>query len=96
MKTDGIKEIGINEKEQLYIRPEKEQFPLIYRTATEVHWNSKEQYLHSPKPREWTYLDWFKHILNVTELECNCKLMLTKTTKWTNIPETLKAKISSN
>ena len=96
MKFDKIKEIDIDDKERLFIKPEKELFTLIYRTATEVHWDNKERYLYSPKPREWTYLDWFKHILNVTETEYNCKLSLTQNTAWTNIPESLKNQILDN
>jgi hypothetical protein len=93
MKFDKIIEVGIDNKERLFIKPDKEVFTLIYRTATEVHWENKEQFLYSPKPREWTYLDWFKHILSVTETECNCKLVLTENTKWTNISEELKRQI---
>jgi len=35
----------------------------------EVHWNDKEGYLFSPKPREWSYLDWYKHIIGVVKDE---------------------------
>ncbi len=94
MVVDGIFEIGIDEKERLYIKPAKEKFTLIWRTATEVHWDSTGLFLYSPKPREWSYFDWFKHIVFVAENECNCKLILTNETYWTNIPAELKQQIS--
>mgnify|MGYP000957943064 CR=1 FL=1 len=39
MTIDKILEIGIDEKERIFIKPDKERFTLIYRTATEVHWD---------------------------------------------------------
>lgn len=94
MKLDNIKEIGIDINERLFIRPETEHFALIYRTATEVHWDNNECFLYSPKPREWTYFDWYKHIIEVVETECNCKLSITKQTIWTNIPAELRKEIN--
>ncbi|MES2827078.1 MAG: hypothetical protein V4687_02945 [Bacteroidota bacterium] len=94
MTEDTILEVGIDEKESLYIKPLKERFLHIYRTATEVHWDDNQRFLYSPKPREWTYLDWYKHIKGVVETECYCKLILTDETKWTNITEELRKQIS--
>jgi hypothetical protein len=95
-RQDEIIEIGIDENEQLFIKPKSERFTLIYRTATEVHWNEKGLFLYSPKPREWSYYDWYRHITNMAEKECNCKLMLTPRTTWTNIPDDLKKQIITN
>ena len=74
MTIDKILEIGIDDKERLFIRPEKERFTLIYRAATEIHWDINGLFLYSPKPREWTYFDWFKQITGVTQTECNFNL----------------------
>ena len=93
MTIDKILEIGIDDKERLFIKPDKERFTLIYRTATEVHWDNKELFLYSPKPRDWTYFDWFRQITSVTEAECNCKLILTDQTLWTNISDELRQQI---
>lgn len=90
---DEIIEIGIDNNERLFIRPKSERFTLVYRTATEVHWDEKEQFLYSPKPRECTYYDWFKHILTVADKEYNCKLFLTHRTDWTNIEDEIKNQI---
>ncbi|MGJ1431134.1 hypothetical protein ACR79M_06120 [Sphingobacterium spiritivorum] len=90
MTIERILEIGIDDKKRLFITPDKERFISIYRTASEVHWDNKGLFLYSPKPREWTYLDWFRQITSVAETECNCKLVLTDQTLWTNIPEELK------
>ena len=93
MTIDKILEIGIDDKERLFVKPDKERFTLIYRTATEVHWDNNGLFLYSPKPREWTYFEWFRQITGVTETECSCKLLLTDETVWTNISEELKRQI---
>jgi hypothetical protein len=85
MRIDEIIEIGIDDLERLYIKPKKEKFTLIYRTATEVHWDNEKHFLYSPIPKDWTYLDWYKHILKVTKNECNCELLLNEHTIFNNI-----------
>ena len=90
---DNIIEIGIDDNERLFIKPENATFPLIYRTATEVHWDDKHKFLYSPKPNEWTYLDWYKQIIGVVETECSYKLILTDSTQWKNISDDLKKQI---
>jgi Integron Cassette Protein Hfx_Cass5 len=94
LDIDEIIDIAIDEKERLLIKPKNTRFRLIYRTATEVHWDEKLLSLYSPKPREWTYLNWYQHIINVVEVECNTKLILTARTKWTNISNELKKTIN--
>lgn len=90
MTTDKILEIGIDDQQRLFIKPEKERFNLIYRAVTEISWDNNGLFLYSPKPREWTYFDWFRQIINVVETECNCKLILTDKTIWANISDELK------
>jgi hypothetical protein len=93
MRTDNIIEVGIDRLERLYIKPKEERFTLIYRTATEVHWDNKDYFLYSPKPKDWSYLDWYKHIIKVIETECDCRLNLIEDTVWKNINEELKTEI---
>jgi hypothetical protein len=94
MKTDCIKYIEIDGQQRLHIKPEFEKFTLIYRTATEVHWDDKKMTLYSPKARDWSYLDWFLHIIGVAKTECLTELKLTENTEWINIPTELKNKIT--
>jgi|GEM_PF-425415 len=95
-RQDEIVEVGIDKDERLFIRPKNERFNLIYRTATEVHWDNNGLFLYSPKPREWSYYDWFRHIIDVADKECNSKLILTHRTIWINIDNNLKKQIIEN
>lgn len=95
MQTDDIKEIMIDESGRLRIYPSKEKLSMIWRSATEVHWDVEGSFLYSPKPREWSYLDWFKHIINVIKNETNCQLIPTENTLWVNIPTSLKEEMAN-
>ena len=94
MENDSILEIGINDKEGLYIKPSLAKFPYMYREAIEVHWDEKEKYLYGPKPRKWSYLDWYNQIQSGANIQ-SFNLLITKETKWVNIPEKLKSQIMS-
>ncbi len=95
MRNDDIVEIGIDKLERLCIRPKSERFTMIYRSAAEVHWDNAGLFLYSPKPREWTYLDWYMHITSLIKTDCDCQLKLTDETIWTNIDEFLKQEIEN-
>ncbi|MBL7683157.1 MAG: hypothetical protein JNK00_07315 [Flavipsychrobacter sp.] len=95
MKSDKIIEIGIDNEERLYIKPSTSQFLYIYRSAVEVHWDNTKKILYSPKPRDWTYLKWYNHII-ATALDYGYLLKLTEKTEWVNIPKDLKTEILSS
>ena len=82
---DTIAEIAIDNEGRLRIVPSTNIYPKIHREAVEVNWDEAERFLYSPKPRDWSYLDWFKHIINTAG-----DLSLTPDTKWTNVPEELR------
>lgn len=94
MTTDNIIEIGIDNQDRLFIKPDQQTFEYIYRTAAEVNWDNKEKSLYSPKPREWTYYVWYRYIIAIVKDEYGCNLQLTNKTKWTNIPNDLKQQIT--
>ncbi len=93
MKRDVIKKVEIDALGRLNISPEEQKFTQIYRTATQVHWDPQNQSLYSPKPTDWTYVDWYNHIIKVVHEECFCELSLTNETVWTNVPENIKNEI---
>jgi hypothetical protein len=63
MVEDEIIEVGIDQDGKLYVRPTSQRFPYIYRAAMEVGWDPVRGALFSPKPQEWSHLDWFRQIL---------------------------------
>jgi len=92
MENDKLAEIGIDKENRLYLKPFSVKFPYIYREAMEVHWDGKNCVLYSPKPKEWSYLDWFNQIMRAAK-EQSCCLEITTETRWANIPDSLKTEI---
>lgn len=75
----------IHEQGRLLVFPARNTYPLIYREAAEVNWDAELACLYSPKPREWSYLDWFKHIVSTAG-----NLRLSSGTTWENTPHELR------
>jgi len=95
MRTDAIKAIGIDDKGSLWVKPATATFPYIYREAMEVHWDAERVCLYSPKPREWTYIDWFRRIRDAAR-EQGVELTVETTTSWSNIEAALRQGISTS
>jgi len=94
MQNDGIREIGIDDEGRLYVRPSSSSFSHIYRTATGVDWDEERRRLHSPKPREWSYIRWFEQITADALGEYGIRLTVTEDTAWSNVPDELRTAIS--
>lgn len=93
MAQENIAEVGIDEVGRLYVRPTSTSFDYIYRAAMEVKWDAANRRLSSPKPREWTYLDWFKQIVAAAADEYGTALRVTPDTGWTDVPAELQDEI---
>ncbi|MBU2974593.1 hypothetical protein [Zobellia sp. B3R18] len=94
MDRDKILLIEIDDKGKLNIKPCSTTYPMIYRSATEVHWDKNKKTLYSPKPTDWNYLEWYLHIIGVVKSECSIMLELTDKTEWVNIGDELRAEIT--
>lgn len=92
MHSDDIAEIGINHLDQLFVKPKTAIFPYVYREAMEVHWDANAMVLYSPKPREWSYLQWFQQIIAAAK-EQGTSLIITTSTQWSNVPKALRQEI---
>ena len=94
VRKDKIVQIEIDELGKFHVKPDFEKFTLIYRTATQVHWDKNKQTLYSPIPKDWDYLEWYKHIIKVAKTECFVELNISEKTIWLNIPDGLKKEIT--
>ncbi|MBC2704882.1 hypothetical protein [Desulfobacula sp.] len=84
-KIERIKIIRIDDEGRLHLHPEEMEFNHIYRSAAEVHWNEETKSLYSPKPCEWTYIDWIRQILGAVRAEYGIELVIDENTSWENI-----------
>ena len=91
MRADTIAAVGIDDGGSLWVKPATATFPYIYREAMEVHWDAERLRLYGPKPREWSYVRWFKQIRDAAR-EQGVQLEVGPTTSWTGIdPELWQA-----
>lgn len=93
MKQDTIDVIEIDGAGQLHVVPSSHSFPYIYREAVEVNWDTVRLSLYSPKPREWSYSQWFQQILQAARAQ-GCELRLAERTQWLNVDPVIKAEFS--
>lgn len=95
MVTQVILEIGKYHNNGLYIKPAKTSFPLIYREANGINWDVEKRVIYSEEPREWSYSEWFKFILEFIRDSTNCELILTNETKYFNLSSEEEINIKS-
>jgi hypothetical protein len=93
MSSTPIAQIEIDAAGRLCLTPAAGEFEHIYRAATQVYWDKKGRFLYSPKPIEWTYVEWFKQIVAATKGEYGCDLRITGSTQWKEIPSELKEQL---
>jgi hypothetical protein len=89
MRTDKIAEVGIDAEGSLWVKPASTTFPYIYREGREVRWDARRLRLYSPKPREWSYVDWFHQIRDAAR-EHGVELALGPATSWSGISPELR------
>ena len=56
----------------------------------EVQWSDEGGFIYSPRPREWSYIQWFRQIIDAVRDEYGYRLLLTSQTQWTNIEPQLE------
>jgi hypothetical protein len=96
MTKDEIKEISIDATGRLCVFPLIEKFPFIYRSATEVHWDDKGNFLYAPSNlKGWSYAQWYVQIVQAVKSEHGTLLSISHNTKWTNVPGDIKEQINS-
>ena len=50
MRKENILRIEIDSDGKVHIGPEESKFPIIYRSAAEIHWDADKNSVYSPAP----------------------------------------------
>ena len=93
MNTESIKKIWIDNQYRLCVKPQKETYEQIYRSAMDVHWNQEKCYLYTPSNSSRSPFEWFNQIVLAVKTEYGSQLYITEETQWENIKESLKTAI---
>jgi hypothetical protein len=89
MQSDLIASVQIDDSRQLHVVPSAAEFPRIYWEAMDVHWDPDRRSLHSPPPREWSYVRWFEQIIEAASRQ-GINLELTGSTQWIGVQEEVR------
>ncbi len=98
MKSVEVGEIKINEVGELLVKPAINPGRIcrfVYRAAIEVDWHEESQSFICPKPREWSYFDWYKQVVAAVVSELGISLKVTNGTVWVNVSPQLQEQVSS-
>jgi hypothetical protein len=60
-----------------------------------VNWSQEGKFLYSPKPRGWSYWNWYKRIHAAAKIKYGICLVITESTKWVDIDDELKREIAT-
>ena len=85
--VEKIEKIFIDSKGLLCVKPEKQSFDLIYRSAMGVHWECEGNYLVHSISTEWSTAQWYKQILDAVKAEYGVMLLATDKTLYENVDE---------
>ena len=95
MIEDRIAEIGVDEKGRLYVRPELQDFPHIYRTALGILWEASDRRLVAASAQGQAYLDGFHRIVAAVADEYDVRLRLGSMTTWVAIGDDLRGEMEA-
>lgn len=96
MTDENIEEIAIDASGGLIVRPERSSFSDLYQAgAFGFRWDDATAALASPKPKEWSYLNWFEHMLAVIANNYGTALKTAYSTKWTSVPAGVREELEA-
>lgn len=89
-------EISIGSDGRLHVLPALESgtdYAFIYRAAYGIGWDETTKTLVAPKPRDWTYGMWYRHLVAAVHSEYSHQLTLGGGTRWRNVPDEIRLEI---
>jgi hypothetical protein len=90
MKIEIIKEVVVNDKNELLIKVIGDGNPMyqyVYREAAGVYWDDNQKAFKSTPLNEWTESKWFMHIKDIVKSGLNIELSFDANLKWNNISD---------
>ena len=98
MALRRIEEIKIAPSGNLFVRPEPAEGAadaMIYRAGNGLRWDPKERAFHAAEPQRWEHAELLLHIVRTLAAECGDTLLISDSTRWTNVPQAQVAALRS-
>jgi len=98
MKNEIIKEIVVNDKNELLLKiigQGNPDYQYVYREAAGVYWDENQKGFKSTPIREWTVSEWFLHIMDIVKSGLGVELKIDDNLTWKNVPDNEIIKIKN-
>jgi hypothetical protein len=85
-----IEEIKIAPSGYLFVQPEPAEGAkdaMIYRAGNGLRWDPKERAFPAAEPQRWKHAELLLHIVRTLAEECGDTLVVSDSTRWTNVPQ---------
>jgi hypothetical protein len=94
VREELISEVTIDGAGRMLLRPADTLFDDLHMAgAWSFRWDQPTQSLAIPQPREWTYRDWFDHVVDIIGSQYGVHLKIGPQTRWTSVPPSVRDEI---
>jgi len=97
MREELISKITLDDTGRLLLKPSETAFDDLHMAgAWGFRWDAPTGSLAIPIPREWSYCDWFGHVVTIIGREYGVHLKVGPHTEWTSVPSSVQAEIEAS
>jgi len=97
MRKELISEVTMDDSGRLLLKPATTSFDTLHMAgAWGFRWDEPTSSLAIPLPREWSYCDWFNHVVAIISQEYGVHLAVGPQTDWVSVPEAVRTEIQSS
>ncbi|HEX3422468.1 MAG TPA: hypothetical protein VHS33_03585 [Sphingomicrobium sp.] len=97
MRDEIIAVVAMDEAGRLLLKPTESLFDTLHMAgAWGFRWDVAATSLAIPLPREWSYRDWFDHVVAIIGQEYGVHLMVGPQTQWRSVPPEVQAEIEAS
>ncbi|MFL6847514.1 MAG: hypothetical protein ACJ8EI_03955 [Sphingomicrobium sp.] len=96
MVNEPISEVRIDEAGRLLLRLSGTAFDDLHMAgAWGFRWDVATECLAAPKPIQWSYTAWFRHIVEIIGDQYDIHLRLESVTEWTDVPDDIRRELET-
>jgi hypothetical protein len=96
MRDELIAELTLDDAGRLLLKPAESSFDDLHMAgAWGFRWDEPTSSLAIPRPREWSYRDWFEHVVTIIGSEYGVHLKVGPDTQWVAVPSTVRDDIET-
>lgn len=97
MRDELIAAVTMDDAGRLLLRPAKTMFDDLHMAgAWGFRWDVATRSLAIPRPSEWSYRDWFDHVVTIIRQQYGVHLKLSPQTQWASVPSTVQEEIQAS